>query len=317
MSDSTAQNTTPFILPFQKSIFKRLCAYGRASLYVDRKSISTLKLRANFMLLGPTGTGKTHLAQAVARELNVPFLAVSVSDWIILGGSNRGSSVTWPNIVKFVQRSKGKTGAIIFIDELDKCHHDSNWNSFLRSEIFSLIDARVPLGIQDSDDDDLPESSAREVESFLAYKTMIIGGAAFQDIWEEQSAPRMGFNVDSSVVDATELSDLARYLPRELVNRFSSEIFVLPRLVRTDYELMIETFSKTLSNTWRERFLQLGHANLDQAVRHQKGVRYAEEILMAAIVAERGCMENFVSDHVREEVTAANPADEDASIFVF
>jgi hypothetical protein len=127
----------------------------------------------------------------------------------------------------------------------------------------------------------------------------------------------MGFNVDSSVVDSTELSDLARYLPRELVNRFSSEIFVLPRLVRTDYELMIETFSKTLSNTWRERFLQLGHAKLDQAVRHQKGVRYAEEILMATIVAERGCMENFVSEHEREEVAGADSAEETASICVF
>ena len=317
MSDSNEQNTSPFILPFQKRIFERLCAYGRASLYVDRKSIKSLKLRANFMLLGPTGTGKTHLAQAVAKELNVPFLSISVSDWIILGGSSRGSSVTWPNIVKFVQESKKKTGAIIFIDELDKCHHDSNWNSFLRSEIFSLIDARLPLGVHDSDDDDLTESKAHEVESFLTHKTMIVGGAAFQGIWEERSARKMGFNTNCTENQTTELSDLARFLPRELINRFSSEIFVLPRLVRADYEHMIQTFAKTLSDTWKARFLQLGHDGLDQAVRHQKGVRYAEETLMAAIVAERGCMENFVPEKVTEEVAADSSEEDDDSLFVF
>jgi len=317
MSDSNEQNTTPFILPFQKSIFERLCAYGRASLFVDRKSIKSLKLRANFMLLGPTGTGKTHLAQAVARELNVPFLSISVSDWIILGGSNRGSSVTWPNIVKFIQESQNKTGAIIFIDELDKCHHDSNWNSFLRSEIFSLTDFRIPLGIHDSDDEDLSEAKIQEVEDFLSHKTMIIGGAAFQGIWEEQSTRRMGFNTDCTVTQTTELSDLARFLPRELINRFSSEIFVLPRLVRADYEHMIQTFAETLSDTWKVRFLQLGHDGLDQAVRHQKGVRYAEEILMAAIVAERGCMENFVQEKTTEEVAADSSDEDDDSLFVF
>lgn len=317
MSDSNEQNTTPSILPFQKRIFERLCAYARASLYVDRKSITALKLRANFMLLGPTGTGKTFLAQAVAKEMNVPFLAVSVSDWIILGGSSRGSSVTWPNIVKFIRESKGKTGAIIFIDELDKCHHDSNWNSFLRSEIFSLIDSRVPLGVRDSDDDDLPKSSIQEVEGFLTHKTMIIGGAAFQGIWEEQSAPRMGFNPDSPQTHSTELSDLARFLPRELVNRFSSEIFVLPRLARTDYKHMIDSFAENLTDIWRKRFLELGHEGLDLAVRHQKGVRYAEEILMAAIVSERGCMENFVPEQDGEDVSAESSADGDDSLFVF
>ncbi len=279
---------------------------------------------------GPQAEGKFHASrsdrhrqdlpgQAVARELNVPFLAVSVSvsDWIILGGSSRGSSVTWPNIVKFIRESKGKTGAIIFIDELDKCHHDSNWNSFLRSEIFSLTDSRAPLGLRDSDDDDLPELSIQEVESFLAHKTMIIGGAAFQGIWEEQSAPRMGFNPDSHQAHSTELSDLARFLPRELVNRFSSEIIVLPRLARTDYEHMIDSFAENLSDIWRKRFLELGYEGLDLAVRHQKGVRYAEEILMATIVSERGGMDNFVREKAPEEVPEESSDEDDDSIFVF
>ena len=191
-------------------------------------------------------------------EQQVPFLAVSVSDWIILGGNTRGSSVTWPTIVNFIKKHKNKRGAIIFIDELDKCYHDSNWNTFLRSEIFSLCDSRTPLGLNDLDDDESDNANIDEVESFLAHKTMIIGGAAFQGIWEEHSAPTLGFNPEPIPPTPPQLHDLAKHLPRELINRFSSEIFILPTLSKNDYRSMIEVMAESISDVWRKKFLELG-----------------------------------------------------------
>jgi SpoVK/Ycf46/Vps4 family AAA+-type ATPase len=284
---------------------------------VDRKSITALKLRANFLLLGPTGTGKTFLAKSIAREMQVPFLTVSVSDWIILGGNTRGSSVTWPTIVNFIKKHKNKKGAIIFIDELDKCYHDSNWNSFLRSEIFSLCDARTPLGLNDLDEEESDSVNIDEVESFLAHKTMIIGGAAFQSIWENQSAPVLGFNPEPSSPNPPQLHDLAKHLPRELINRFSSEIFILPTLTKNDYRTMIETMAENISDIWRKRFLELGMSRLDQAVRDKKGARYSEEILLAAIVAERSCMENWKPECEEEETASDEPDDPEKGIFIF
>lgn len=301
MSETTNSISKHVILPYQKAIFERLCTVTRACLYVDRKSIKALKLRANFLLLGPTGTGKTFLAKEIAREMQVPILSVSVSDWIILGGSSRGSSVTWPTIVDFVKKHKNKTGAIIFIDELDKCYNDSNWNSFLRSEIFSLCDARTPFGLNDLDNDETDDANIDEVESFLAHKTMIIGGAAFQGIWEEQSTPALGFNPVPIISTQPELHQLVKYLPRELINRFSSEIFILPTLQKCDYQSMIETMAGSISEIWRKRFVEFGLSRLDQAVRHQKGARYAEEILLAAIIAERSCMENWTPESENPE----------------
>jgi len=317
MSDQTIFNNKPTILPYQKAVYEKLCAYARASLLVDRKSISSLKLRTNFLLLGPTGTGKTFLAKEVARELKVPFLAVSVSDWIILGGTNRGSTTTWPIIYQFIQRSKSCRGAIIFIDELDKCYHDSNWNSFLRSEIFSLCDARIPVGLNDPDDEDTLQFCTDEAEDFLSNKTMIIGGAAFQSIWEDKSARKMGFQIASEAEPQTDLTDLVKYLPRELINRFSSELFILPRLERIDYLRMIEFLAEMIPDIWRKRFLELGIARIDQAIHHQKGVRYAEEILLAAIVAERTSMANFVAEFEDVGSSDHEPDKPDDSMFVF
>ena len=184
ISHSNLNKQDSLILPFQKPIFEHLSAVARACLYVDRKQFTALKLRTCFWLIGPTGSGKTFLAQSLARKMGVPFLSIAVSDWIILGGNNKGSATTWPIILSFIQKNRAERGAIIFIDELDKCRDQSNWNACLRSEIFSLCDARVPVGIKDEDDIQIPKSTVEEVQTFLQNKVMILGGAAFQDLWE-------------------------------------------------------------------------------------------------------------------------------------
>ena len=290
------------ILPFQKPVFDRLCAVARACLYVNRRQFSVLKLRACFWLLGPTGSGKTFLAKALAREMGVPFLPIAVSDWIILGGTNKGSSTTWPNILDFLNGNQQAQGAVIFIDELDKCRDESNWNSCLRSEIFSLCDARIPLGIKDSEESEYSDSALKDAQDFLQNRVMILGGAAFQELWENESGNSIGFNPEPQAEpqekSQPELPELAEILPRELINRFSSETFILPKLKENDYCDMLESMTPHVPETWRERFVDVGLSRLEQAVRHQKGVRFLEEVLLTAVVEERSALVGFVPDPI-------------------
>src|SRR4030081_1342403 len=77
--------------------------------------------KSNIMLIGPTGTGKTLLAQTLARMLDVPFAIVDATTLTEAGYV--GEDVE--NIVlKLLQAADGDVGraqtGIIYIDEIDK-----------------------------------------------------------------------------------------------------------------------------------------------------------------------------------------------------
>lgn len=140
----------------------------------------------------------------------------------------------------------------------------------------------------------LAASRIEAAREFLEHKTIILAGAAFQHLWEDRARASVGFVPPPAASDLPEPSDLVRTLPRELINRFSSEIFVLPELTAFDYRQMLEAVAGQVSEAWRPRFLEMGHSRIEKAVRDKKGARFLEEVLLAAIVEERGSVVNFV-----------------------
>lgn len=286
-------NHNTHILPYQRALFDRLCATARAVLCTKR--CGPIRLKNAFMLLGGSGQGKTFLARALSLEMGVPYLPISISDWLLLG--SRGSA-TWPAIFDFIERSASRPGAIIYLDELEKCGSDqsmsSAWCAFLKCEVFSLVDSRIPFNINDLDGNPIAQSRIEEVQRFLENRTMIVAGAAFQDLWEERARPSMGFIADDTGNGMPDWSDLVRIVGRETINRFSSELFILPELTAADYRQMVDAMACHVDELWRPRFIELGHARIPIAVEHKKGARYLEEILLAAIMEERACMVNSV-----------------------
>jgi cell division protease FtsH len=74
--------------------------------------------RKGILFEGPPGTGKTHLAKALAREAGVPFFFVSSSAFqsMFYGQTNRKIRAFF-NVLRKAARSEG--GAIGFIEEID------------------------------------------------------------------------------------------------------------------------------------------------------------------------------------------------------
>ena len=89
--------------------------------------------KSNILLLGPTGCGKTHMAQTLARMLNVPF---AIADATALTEAGYVGEDVENIIQKILQKcdydvEKAETG-IVYIDEIDKISRKSDNPSITR-----------------------------------------------------------------------------------------------------------------------------------------------------------------------------------------
>ncbi len=285
------------ILPHQRYAFERLVEITTACLFTARKSIP-LAIRPNSLLVGPSGSGKTFLARAVADHLGVPFLPISISDWVLVGCSERGGITTWPAIARFLHANRQREGVVIFVDEIQHACGDSAWERFLRVELFSLLDLRVPRGLSAKIPDEDGErtftsENLSEIEDVIATRTMIIGAGAFQQVWEANDAGAIGFQQQEQAVEKPTLKTLTQILPTELINRFRSELLILKPLALNDYHLMLETTAQSVPSYLRKSFLELGHARLPEVARLHQGTRFLEELMLDTILAERAAVRNF------------------------
>lgn len=94
-------------------------AAGGAAHGPDEDAIEIAK--SNILLIGPTGTGKTYLAQTLAKMLNVPF---AIADATALTEAGYVGEDVENVLLKLIQAAdydvkKAETG-IIYIDEVDK-----------------------------------------------------------------------------------------------------------------------------------------------------------------------------------------------------
>src|SRR5690606_22169036 len=88
---------------------------------VRQRDRSSILKKSNMLLIGPTGSGKTHIARQLAEILRVPFSVADATEFTEAGYYGKDVEVMVAELLHKANHSIEDTQrGIIFIDEVDK-----------------------------------------------------------------------------------------------------------------------------------------------------------------------------------------------------